>query len=41
MCLYSWDYTINHDENKDENEKKDYTNNIQIDLGWGEKKRCL
>ena len=21
MCLYSWDYTINHNENEDENEK--------------------
>ena len=21
MYLYSWDYTINHDENKDENQK--------------------
>ena len=22
VCLYSWDYTINHNKNKDENEKK-------------------
>ena len=22
MCLYSWDYTINHNENKDENVKQ-------------------
>ena len=22
MYLYSWDYTINHNENKDENEKR-------------------
>ena len=22
MCLYSWDYTINHNENEDENAKK-------------------
>ena len=22
MCLYSWDYTINHNDNEDENEKK-------------------
>ena len=21
VCLYSWDYTINHNENEDENEK--------------------
>ena len=21
VCLYSWDYMINHNENKDENEK--------------------
>ena len=22
MCLYSWNYIINHNENEDENEKK-------------------
>lgn len=22
MCLYSWDYAINHNENEEENEKK-------------------
>ena len=21
VCLYSWDYTLNHNENEDENEK--------------------
>ena len=24
MCLYSWDYTINHNKNKDENENRSY-----------------
>ena len=24
MSLYSWDYTINHNENEDENEKRSY-----------------
>ena len=36
MYLYSWDYTINHNENKDENEKKqkkDHIDTIYIDLG--------
>ena len=37
ICLYSWDYTINHNENKDENEKKkqkkDHIDTIYIDLG--------
>ena len=23
MCIYKWDYTINHDENEDQNEKID------------------
>ena len=31
--LYSWDYTINHNENGDENEKKNHTDTTQIDLG--------
>ena len=32
MRLYSWDYTINHNENEDEM-KKDYIDTTQIDLG--------
>ena len=32
MCLYSWDYTINHNENEDENEKTDHLYTTQIDL---------
>ena len=24
VCLYSWDYTINHDENEDKNKKIDH-----------------
>ena len=30
MCLYSWDYTINHNENKDENKKKIHIDTTQI-----------
>ena len=22
LCLYLWDYTVNHDQNEDKNEKK-------------------
>ena len=33
MRLYSWDYTINHNENRDENEKKGHIGTTQIDLG--------
>ena len=32
MCLYSWDYTINHNENEDENEKKDHIDTTCIAL---------
>ena len=31
MCLYSWDYTINHNENEDEIEKRSHK--YDIDLG--------
>ena len=30
VCLYSWDYTINYNENEDENEKY-HTDTTQID----------
>ena len=28
ICLFSWDNTINHNENDDENEKTDMSTNI-------------
>ena len=33
MCLYSWDFTINHNENENKNEKIDRTDTTLADLG--------
>ena len=33
MCIYLWDYTINHNENEDENDKIDHIDVVKIDLG--------
>ena len=33
MCLYSWDFTINHNENENKNEKIDLTDTTLADLG--------
>ena len=46
MCLYSWDYTINHNENEDENEKRLHrydTNRPRSRHGhkYGKYKKCL
>ena len=40
MCLYSWDYTINHDEHEDENKKISLTYVIKK-LKPSKCKRCL
>ena len=33
MCLYSWDYTINHHGNEEKNKKIGHTETTWIDLG--------
>ena len=33
-CIYPWDYTINHNENKDEKWKIDHIETAQVDLNY-------
>ena len=32
MCLYSWNYAINHNENGDENKKKESQTDLGLDM---------
>ena len=46
MCLYSWDYTSNHDENEDGNENRSHRYNIKKSKSrhghrYSKYKKCL